>query len=211
MQKQGIKIYNTGENMDEVLTLTEKTAESMGLSSRDKLRLRLLAEEMMNMVRAVTGSFTADFSLEHEGKSCRLILSAKSELDYAKRSEFLSVSSTGKNTAKVGFMEKIRGVFEAGLYGMEQSFSAQAEYGVGLYGVGMMGSVDAGMTDAIYAWSMQKYKDELKDKRTEHPDMWDELEKSIIANLADEVSVGVTKSGVELAVQKDFADVKPNR
>ena len=101
-------------------------------------------------------------------------------------------------------MEKIRGVFEAGLYGMEQSFAAQAEYGVGMYSAGMMGAVDAGMTEAIYSWSMQKYRNEVESKRTEYPDVWDELEKSIIANLADEVSVGVTKNGVELTVQKKF-------
>ena len=204
MKAQGIKISNTGENMDKALTLTEKAAEAMSLSQRDALRLRLLAEEMMSMVRAITGSFTADFWLEHEGKSCKLILSAKSELDYGKRSDFLSVSTSGKNTAKVGLMEKIRGVFEAGLYGMERSFAAQEEYGVGFYGVGMMGAADAGMADAIYAWSMQKYKDEIKAQRAENPDVWDEVEKSIIANLADEVSVGVTKSGVELTVQKNF-------
>ena len=204
MKVQGIKISNTGENMDEALTLTEKAAEAMSLSQRDALRLRLLAEEMMSMVRAITGSFTADFWLEHEGKSCKLILSAKSYLDYGKRSDFLSVSTSGKNTAKVGLMEKIRGVFEAGLYGMEQSFAAQSEYGLGMYGTGMMGAADAGMADAIYAWSMQKYKDEIKAQRIENPDVWDEVEKSIIANLADEVSVGVTKSGVELTVQKNF-------
>ena len=204
MTIQRIKISNTGENMNAALDLTEKTAKSMGLSSRDTLRLRLLAEEMMSMVRAITGSFTAEYWLEHEGTSCKLVLSAKSELDYGKRSEFLSVSTTGKNTAKVGLMEKIRGVFEAGLYGMEQSFAAQAEYGVGMYGTGFMGLADAVMTEAIYSWSMQKYRNEVESKRTEYPDVWDELEKSIIANLADEVSVGVTKSGVELIVQKKF-------
>ena len=204
MAANKIKISNTGENMNAALDLTEKTAKSMGLSSRDTLRLRLLAEEMMSMVRAITGSFPANYWLEHEGTTCKLVLSAKSELDYGKRSEFLSVSTTGKNTAKVGLMEKIRGIFEAGLYGMEQSFAAQAEYGVGMYSAGMMGAVDAGMTEAIYSWSMQKYKDEIKSKRTEYPEVWDELEKSIIANLADEVSVGVTKDGVELIVQKKF-------
>ena len=204
MTIQRIKISNTGENMNAALDLTEQTAKSMGLSSRDTLRLRLLAEEMMSMVRAITGSFTAEYWLEHEGTTCKLVLSAKSELDYGKRSEFLSVSTTGKNTAKTGIMEKIRGIFEAGLYGMEQSFAAQAEYGVGMYSVGMMGAVDAGMTEAIYAWSMQKYRNEIASKRTEYPDVWDELEKSIIANLADEVSVGVTKNGVELTVQKKF-------
>ena len=204
MAANKIKISNTGENMNAALDLTEKTAKSMGLSSRDTLRLRLLAEEMMSMVRAITGSFTAEYWLEHEGTTCKLMLSAKSELDYGKRSEFLSVSTTGKNTAKTGIMEKIRGIFEAGLYGMEQSFAAQSEYGVGMYSAGMMGAVDAGMTEAIYAWSMQKYRNEVESKRTEYPEVWDELEKSIIANLADEVSVGVTKNCVELTVQKKF-------
>ncbi len=204
MQAQGIKISNTGENMDEALNLTEKAAESMKLNPRNTLRLRLLAEEMMNMVRSITGNFTADFWLEHEGSSCKLVLSAKSDLDYGKRSEFLSLSSTGKNTAKVGFMEKVRGIFEAGLYGIEQGFAAQSKYGIGMYGVGMMGSIDSGMTDAIYAWSMQKYKDEVKANCRENPDVWDELEKSIIANLADDVSVGVRKDGVMLVVHKNF-------
>ncbi len=190
--------------MDEALNLTENVAKSMGLTSRDTLRLRLLAEEMMSMVRAIAGSFTAYFWLDHEGKTCKLILSAKSDLDYGKRSEFLSVSTTGKNTAKVGLMEKIRGIFEAGLYGMERGFEAQAEYGIGYYGVGMMGAADAGMADAIYAWSMQKYKDEVNAKREEHPEVMDELEKSIIANLADDVSVGARKDGVMLVVRKNF-------
>ena len=44
MKAQGIKIYNTGENMDYALDLKEKTANSMGLSSLDNLMLRLLAE-----------------------------------------------------------------------------------------------------------------------------------------------------------------------
>ena len=56
MAANKIKISNTGENMNAALDLTEKTAKSMGLSSRDTLRLRLLAEEMMSMVRAITGS-----------------------------------------------------------------------------------------------------------------------------------------------------------
>ena len=204
MTIQRIKISNTGENMNAALDLTEKTAKSMGLSSRDTMRLRLLAEEMMSMVRAITGSFTAEYWLEHEGSSCKLVLSAKSDLDYGKRSEFLSVSTTGKNTAKVGLMEKIRGIFEAGLYGMEQSFAAQAEYGVGMYSAGMMGAVDAGMTEAIYSWSMQKYRSDIENSKTENPDAWDELEKSIIANIADEVNVGVRRDSVELIVRKKF-------
>ena len=202
--KYTVKISGTGEGMNEALDLTEKTAAALGLTSRESLRLRLLAEEMLNMVRTIAGDISADFGLEHEGKDCRLTLSAKSELDYQKRRDLLSASTTGQNTARLGIMDKIRGMFEAGLYGMEEGFAAQAKSGVGMFGYGMLDATDAGMADAIYAWSMQKYRTELEAGKTEEPDAWDELEKSIIANIADEVSVGVRKDSVELVVHKDF-------
>ena len=52
---------------------------------------------------------------------------------------------------------------------------------------------------------MQKYKNDVANVREDNPDDWDELEKSIIANIADDVEVGVKRDGVELAVHKNFA------
>lgn len=204
--KYTVKISGNGEGMNEALDLTEKTAVKLGLTSRETLRLRLLAEEMLGMVRSIAGDISAEFGLEHEGKNCTLTLSAKSELDYQKRRDLLSASTTGKNTARLGIMDKIRGLFEAGLYGIEESFAAQANSGFGMFGYGMLDATDAGMADAVYAWSMQKYRTELETGRDEEPDAWDELEKSIIANIADEVSVGVRRDGVELVVHKDFSN-----
>ena len=204
--KYTVKISGTGEGMKDALDLTEKTAAALVLSSRETLRLRLLAEEMLNMVLTIAGDISADFGLDHEGQDCRLTLSAKSELDYQKRRDLLSASTTGKNTARLGIMDKIRGMFEAGLYGMEEGFALQAKSGVGMFGYGMLDIADAGMSDAIYAWSMQKYRTELEAERDNDSDAWDELEKSIIANIADEVSVGVRKDGVELVVHKNFGN-----
>ncbi len=205
--KYTVKISGNGEGMNEALDLTEKTAEKLGLTSRETLRLRLLAEEMLGMLRTIAGDISAAFSLEHEEKKCTLSLVAKSELDYQKRRDLLSASTTGKNTARLGIMDKIRGIFEAGLYGMEEGFAIQAKSGVGMFGYGMLDATDAGMADAVYAWSMQKYRKELEAGRDEEPDAWDELEKSIIANIADEVSVGVRRDGVQLVVHKDFSNV----
>ena len=202
MAEYRITIANTGTGISEALELTERIAESIGLKGKDLLRLRLLAEEMLGMVRAIAGEFSAQFWIEHKDKDCTLHLSAKSELDYGKRRELLSVSTSGKNTASVGIMEKIRGIFEAGLWGMEESFALQAEYGTGMLGYGALGAIDGGMSDAIYSWSMQKYKEDVQAGK--NPDAWDELEKSIIANLADEVSVGVRRDGVELIVRKNY-------
>ena len=65
------------------------------------------------------------------------------------------------------------------------------------------GIIDAGLSEAMYSWSMQKYKSEVENQN-EDSEILDELEKSIIANIADEVQVGVSNQKVELIVQKKF-------
>ena len=200
MTQYTIKLSNSDEGVKDALELTERTGTSIGLKGKDALKLRLLAEEMMNMLQAIAGEFNAEFYFEHEGRDCKLHLSAKSDLDYEKRRELLSVSSSGKNEARVGIMEKIRGIFEAGLWGMQEGFALQSEYGMGMFGLGAAGMPDDGVTNALYSWSMQKYKTEVR----EDADAWDELEKSIIANIADEVSVAVKRDSVVLTVRKNF-------
>ena len=203
MTQYRISIANTGKGTGDALELTERIAETMGLTKKEALRLRLLAEEMLGMVQTIAGDFSADFWIDHEGKDCTLHLKAKSELDYQKRKELLSVSSTGKNTADVGIMGKIRGLFEAGLHGMAEGFAMQADYGMVLPA---LGALDDGVSGVIYSWSMQKYKEDVH----EDTDEWDELEKSIIANIADEVSVGVRNDGAELVVYKSFKNGSNN-
>ena len=204
MISEKIAVNNSGSGMNEALALTDRTAQALSLSKKEAFHLRLLAEEMMSMVNAITGDFVANFWVENEGRDCTLHLSAKSELDYEKRSEMLSVSTSGKNTAQLGIMEKIRGFFEAGLWGIGEGFKLQAEYAAPMFGYGMVG-IDAGMTETMYSWSMQKYKSDVESAKDDDPDAWDELEKSIIANIADDVNVGVRRDGVELSVHKNFA------
>ena len=209
MSTERIKITNTGSGMNYALNLTENFSQTLNLNSKMTSRLRLLTEEMLSMVRSITENFTAEFYIEAEDNICRFHLEARSDLDYRKRRELLSVSTEGKNIAPVGIMEKIRGIFEAGLVHMEDSFNLQAEFGVGYLDYSMLGSIDSGMSQAVYAWSMQKYKNNIdsqrqNDNNTAAIDAWDELEKSIIANIADDVQVGVTKDGVELIITKSI-------
>ena len=210
MSTERIKITNTDSGMNYALNLTENFSQTLKLNAKMTSRLRLLTEEMLSMVRAITEDFSAEFYIECDDDNvCKFHLEAKSNLDYRKRRDLLSVSTKGKNIAPIGIMEKIRGIFEAGLVHMEDSFNLQAEFGGGYLDYSVLGSIDSGMSQAVYAWSMQKYKDSVNSQRqnddnTAALDAWDELEKSIIANIADEVQVGVTKDGVELIVTKSI-------
>ena len=53
-------------------------------------------------------------------------------------------------------------------------------------------------------WSMSLYKAEIAKRSGEASEEWDELEKSIVANIADDVKVGVRGNRVELTVVKAF-------
>ena len=195
-----VKLTNNGSEYEHALTIAEQTASFMKITAKERLRLRLLAEEMLSMMQSVTGNFTAHFWVEAEEKSCTLYLDAKSEIDYAQQRELISVSTSGKNSARLGIMDKIRGMIEAGLYGIEESFAIQAEYGTGFMPYGSIGVPDDGMADALYSWSMSKYKADVEADK----EACDELEKSIIANIADDVKVSVNKGNIERAITKKF-------
>jgi hypothetical protein len=51
-----------------------------------------------------------------------------------------------------------------------------------------------------YAWSLQQYKEVSKEEKE-----WDELEKSIITSVADDVIVGVKGRKASIVIVKKFA------
>ena len=50
-------------------------------------------------------------------------------------------------------------------------------------------------------WSLNQYKETVK---TEVKKEWDELEKSIVSKLADEVQIGIKNGQVEMIIIKSF-------
>jgi hypothetical protein len=54
----------------------------------------------------------------------------------------------------------------------------------------------------VYSWSLNKYRNVVKKENVED---WDELEKSIIANIADDVIVGVKGRKATFIIVKKFA------
>jgi hypothetical protein len=55
-------------------------------------------------------------------------------------------------------------------------------------------------TGYMYSWSLCNYKTAVEGKENEHA----ELERSIVAKLADDIIVGVRGKNVEIIVKKSF-------
>lgn len=209
MQTNKIRIEKNGGGREEVLREASKYAVYNDLDKKTAFHIRLLAEEVMGMVAAITEEFEAEFWLETTPDNvCQLHLTACTDMDQEKRQQLMGVSSTGKNISAKGFMGKVGEFIRNTLFRIDEIEKIQTEYGYDpmLCGYLGMGDVNYATTNAmIYTWSMQKYQrglESMKQDNVETEEAWDELEKSIVANIADDVLVGIKNNTVELIIKK---------
>ena len=211
MKSDVITVNNRGDGIEEALAASSSSALYRGLGHREALHLRLLAEETLGMMRQITKEETAQFWVDSDGKSFELHLVAHPSVTGAMRAELLKVATSGKNEAARGVMGKIRDRFNGAL-------SPETDEVVGdYYTQGLIlppeymaaDPTSYSMTAGIMTWSMQKYRESVKSEKPDSEkakEKWDELEKSIVANLADEVRIGISKDKVEMTVYKKFAE-----
>ena len=208
MQTDKIKVGINGLGKDEALQEIDKLGTYAGLDDKEKLRVRLLSEEALGIVDAIAGDFEAEFWIEEEKRDCKIHLLANTKMNMAKKEELVSISSKGRNEAARGFMGKIRDIIENGFYNYREVENLSYEYGGGpiMYAsMGMMSSNPINLNSIGYGWSLNKYRERLGEEDNQAAkEAWDELEKSIVANLADDVKVSITGNEVELIIEKKF-------
>ncbi len=204
MKSVDIYVSNDGTGRELSLDEVEKYAHERDFSRKASLHARLLAEEMLGLVSEITGKFYAYFRVDENDDAYMLCLSAQSEMDAEKHDMLLDVSTTGKNAAVRGIRDKIKNAFEYFWRGYKQSVNS---YGMNEY----ESLMSYGMTSYVPVsgasiWSLSQYRTNVKKDSDgkNYSEEWDELEKSIIANLADDVSVGINGDKVEIIITKKF-------
>ncbi len=176
---------------------TERTARYEQLDSRSALRLRLLAEELICMMPQLLIYGKGSFWIESHKKCYTLRLQVTPDAADFDTSKVIAVSSSGKNASAKGIVGRMTAAVEQLLAARQKKRSADP------YGAMSSGFCDY---DEQTIWSLQEYKNgfDSEDKKKQKAEEWDELEKSIIANLADDVTVGVLGGKVDIAVKKQF-------
>ncbi len=193
--KSDVLVITGGDaGMDAVLRQVDAVAAYKALSPKNAMYLRLLAEETMALMRAITGDLEGKFWIEDRDGVFELHLKVVTLIDEEKRAQLLSASTTGKNEATRGFMGKIRAFF-------------QPSAGAPVFATGFVGG--APQMYGSYAWSMQDYRAQLEQYRKQNAgeaqEDWDELEKSVVARVADDVKVSIEGRTVEMTILKDMA------
>ena len=191
MKSDIIKINRNEDDLKQILAETQKTAEYANLTSKQSIKMRLIAEEFVGMMKELSQDFEGEFWIEHENLSFSFVsqIHINEVMDMQTKRRFIDVSSDKKNAAAKGIMGKIRDVVENLLYPENSMYSASF--------------ISYQLETAVLLndqWTLNRYKDAERN----NAEPWDELEKSIIAHLADDVLVSVNGNNVVIEIVKNF-------
>lgn len=177
MESEHVAITNLQHQIDLAYETAERFAADAGLNKKQSLQLRLLAEETLGLAMQIFGTAKISFWLDGDGSGFRVHLKTTKYLEGERKTELLSVSTTGENEAYKGFMGVIRGLF-------------------------------ADPRELVSPWSLTDYRASLQ-SRTKEDTMSrqaaGDLERSIVANVADDVVVSMKDDVIQMVITKRIA------
>lgn len=191
------RIEKGTNDLEAILNESEKVAVFNELDHKQTMQLRLLCEEIDGMLPNIIDDFNGDFWIEFNDGVCKLKLNLTfKKFTVDKKKELINIATNKKNAFAKGLIGKIRSAIENLFLDKELAAACNIanlfNYANG-YSVGM---------DSSYLWNLDDYRKSLK--KDESPEEWDELEKSIIASLADNVIVGIKGMQANIEVIKNF-------
>ncbi len=177
-RSEHIKIANPETDMDKAYEVVDAYIKDTGIRGKNVLRIRLLSEEVLRLIRSINGYSDIEFWLEGDRRVSRIFLETGNNMDIDKQKELISISSSGENSAQQGFFGTLLSMFS-----MEDYKDSE--------------------------WSLKDYQDELRRRRQEDPytqSAWEDLERSVVAGLADDIEVGIKKGVIKVTVTKDLSE-----
>ena len=195
MKSDVILVSSDGGKLEKALDLTERVVAYWRLPPKMALHLRLLTEELMGMMHGITGERYGDFWIEVESGICMLHLRTETTMDSEKREALLAAASDGSNDAAKGLMGWIRDLFDRGADADVAALSAT------------VAPYDSTAIGNVFDWSLTQFRETLAMSRKSSPkaeEVWDQLEKSVVAHVADDVKVSIRGREVELFLYKNL-------
>ena len=199
MKSNVCKIEKGIRDLDAILKESERVAEYNGLSHKQSLQLRLLCEEIDGMLPNIINDFEGELWIDFEDGVCKVNVSIQiPEFNTDKKGELIGIAKNKKNSAAVGIVGKIRNAIEN--FFLDEKRMEALALSSGSF------VLDSGYYEGVeysYLWRLDEYRNNVK--KEDQAEAWDELEKSVIASVADDVIVGVKGKCAEIVIVKSFA------
>ena len=171
--------------------LLEEYAGGMPLDHRERLRLCLLIEEALGMICGIMDGAEGTIWMDGWGGETRIHIDVSAKPNPIQREALASVASNGRNEGGRSFMQTL-GAF------ITDSRNHVRD---------RLGSIlNRGVTenDAGSEWSLKAYRNHLDDQSDETHAALQELERSIVAHLADDVIVRMRNGQISLLIVRHF-------
>ena len=196
MKSDVIAVSSRHDQIEEALKQAEKTAAFKGLSQKGTLHLVLLTEEMMGMLQGLTGEAESLFYVEEEDNEYVLHLSTDTEMYAEKRQRLVEATTDNRNAAAVGITGKLCSLFESMLEPKDAQTPSVAA-------LGSLGAFAPTAGSGTSMWTLSQYRDKVQEAENA-AEAWDELERSTVTSLADEICIGIRGNCVEMTIHKKF-------
>lgn len=191
MKSNVCELKKDGKGMTNILDEVEKTAVYNGLSHQESLRLRLLAEELTGMLPSLIERYDGKFWIVAENLKFELHVELISdEMDSETRAKLISVSKEKRNAKANGILGQLIDIVDEMFMNTSTIPMAPTEYYANTQSP----------LNYSFTWSLEQYRESVKNKKED----WDELEKSIIGSLSDDVLVGIRGRKIDMIITKNF-------
>lgn len=200
MRTAKLWISNTVFRGSDVYQIMKEFAEKNGIAGKDRFHLGLLTEETLGMARQILHVYDGELWVEDTAAGYDIILEAAvHEQDGGQPAPAASAE---------GFMAKIAEMLNCSY--VFENITEMPEALSGLLPDYMSYGIREGKAAHAWAgrWSLSAYRDNIQMQRGENPEAvpaLEELEKSIVAHLADEVTIGIHGHRIRLVISKNLA------
>ena len=178
MKSEIIAIDNRENGFSDAVKEAQKVADYTGMNQKDSLHLQLCTEEVLSLVRSITGEIKASFWIESDGPQYNLHVSTNTAMDMEKRNLLLSVATSRKNEAAKSFIGMLRDIFE-------ETMVVEVKQGNDI-----PPEVFGDIVNRVIVCTDAE---------------WDRYEQSTLRKLADMIKVSIRGGAVDLTVSKKFA------
>lgn len=198
MKSNVCRIEKGTRDLAAILEESERVATYNGFTHKQTLQLRLLCEEIDGMLPNIIDDFEGDLWIEYDEGVCKVNVAIEiPEFNLDKKEDLIAIAKNKKNAAAFGIVGKIRSAIENFFLDEAPIGCFDASFGA-FYEAGYSGYVDYSCL-----WTLEQYRNQVQ--KEEQSEEWDELEKSVIASVADDVIVGVKGKRANIVIIKKFA------
>ena len=204
-----VHINSDLKGREEALAAADSFNRLNNVDRKYALHIRLITEELICLVHDIMKGFIGNLWLEKQdnrsGKLFRVCLSAQRAATPEQEEQLLALASSGQNENSMGLIGKIREAIRLNMLlstggSIPKEYSAEDKW----YSLGQGEDSEESTDEKVgeILWSLQSYRKSLSELNDGSSKEDEELNRSIIAQLSDNVKIWLTADTTEVIIEK---------